>query len=130
MDSTAYFLLRIAVGASMFGHGLVRFPKLQAFSNWMTGLFEKSILPNALVLPFSFILPVAEFVVGLFLLVGLVTRQASIAGAVVMIMLVMGSCLIENWESLPSQLIHIAFFAVLIQFVNANKWAIDSLIKK
>lgn len=80
MNKTAYLLLRLAIGASMFGHGLVRLPKLNAFSDWMVGSFEKSILPQALVVPFSYVLPIAEFTVGLLLILGLFTRQALIGG--------------------------------------------------
>lgn len=117
MNKTAYLLSRIAIGTSMFGHGLVRLPKLDAFSNWMTGSFAKSMLPVALVTPFSYLLPVLEFTIGLLLLTGLFTRMALIGGCVVMIMLIFGSSALENWEAIPSQLIHVAFFAVLLNYL-------------
>jgi thiosulfate dehydrogenase [quinone] large subunit len=125
MDTIAFFLLRLAIGASMFGHGLVRLPKLQGFSAWMLGSFQKSMLPAAIVRPFSYVLPVAEFVIGLLLVLGLFTRYSLVAAAVVMIILIGGTTLIENWEALPSQLIHIAFFAVLLHFINSNKISLD-----
>ncbi|HEX8022964.1 DoxX family membrane protein [Mucilaginibacter sp.] len=127
MNTTSFLLLRLAIGASMFGHGLVRLPKLNGFSNWMVGAFEKSMLPKAMVTPFSYLLPIAEFIIGLLLLSGLFTKPALIAGALVMIILILGSCLIENWEILPSQLIHAAFFAVLLQFAANNTYSLDNL---
>ncbi|MBN9382398.1 MAG: DoxX family membrane protein [Chitinophagaceae bacterium] len=130
MDHTAFLILRLAVGASMFGHGLVRLPKLNGFSHWMVGLYEKSMLPIALVTPFSYILPILEFLIGIFLLTGLFTRASLIAGALVMIVLILGTTLIENWDALPSQLIHAAFFAVLLQYIGSNSWALDSLLKR
>lgn len=130
MNTTVFLLLRLAIGASMFGHGLVRLPRLQAFSQWMTGSFEKSLLPKALVTPFSYALPIAEFAVGLLLLLGLWTKPALVAGGLMMVMLIAGTALIENWEALPSQLVHAAFFAVLLQFVQSNGWAIDQLLNK
>jgi len=123
-------MLRLAVGASMFGHGLVRLPKLNGFSHWMVGLYEKSMLPTALVTPFSYALPILEFFIGLFLLTGLFTRVSLIAGAIVMAMLILGTTLIENWDAITSQLIHAAFFAVLIQFIGDNSWALDKAFKK
>lgn len=111
----------------MFGHGLVRLPKLNGFSTWMIGTFQKSMLPKALVTPFSYLLPVAEFTIGLLLLSGLFTKPALIAGAAVIMILIFGSCMIENWEILPSQLIHAAFFAVLLQFITSNKYSLDNL---
>lgn len=130
MNTTSFLILRLAIGASMFGHGLVRLPKLAMFSNWMVGTFEKSILPKAMVTPFSYLLPIAEFTIGLLLISGLFTKPALIGGGVVMMILIFGSCMIENWEILPSQLIHAAFFAVLLQFAANNTYALDNLLLK
>lgn len=87
-------------------------------------------MPHVMVVPFSYILPITEFIVGLLLLLGLFSRQALIGGSVVMILLIIGTTLIENWEILPSQLLHIAFFAILLQFISANTFSIDAILKK
>ncbi|WP_442590041.1 DoxX family protein [Pedobacter sp. AW31-3R] len=128
MNKTVFLLLRLAVAASMFGHGLVRLPKLAGFSAWMVGDFAKSMIPQILVVPFSYALPVAEFIIGLFLFIGLFTRISLIAGAVVMVMLIFGSCMVENFNAIPSQLIHAAFFAILLQFIEANSYCLDRKI--
>ena len=130
MNTTTFLLLRLAIATSMLGHGLVRLPKLSLFSNGMVSSFEKSFLPKILVVPFSYVLPLAEFTVGLFLLMGLITTPALISGSVIMILLIFGTTMIENWDALPSQLIHVAFFAVLLQFSQYNTWAMDNLFKK
>ncbi|WP_426585528.1 DoxX family protein [Mucilaginibacter sp. R-33] len=127
MNDLTFVILRLAAGASMFGHGLVRLPKLNSFSQWMVGTFEKSMLPKAMVTPFSYLLPIAEFIIGILLLSGLFTKPALIGGSLAMILLIFGSCLIENWEILPSQLIHAAFFAVLLQFSANNTYSLDNL---
>jgi thiosulfate dehydrogenase [quinone] large subunit len=80
-----------------------------------------------MVTPFSYLLPIAEFTIGLLLLSGLFTKPALIGGGLVMIILILGSCLIENWEILPSQLIHAAFFAILLQFAANNTYSLDNL---
>lgn len=126
----AYLLLRLAVGLSFFGHGLVRLPKLQEFSQWMTKLFENSMLPHFLVSPYSYILPVAEFVTGILLLLGVLTKQGLVAGAVVMLTLIFGSCLIEEWNALPSQLIHTLFLGVLLVYLPHNHYSIDQYRKR
>ncbi|WP_264538424.1 DoxX family membrane protein [Flavobacterium sp. N1736] len=130
METTTFLLLRLAVAISMFGHGLVRLPKLTTFSNWMIGSFENSMLPKFIVTPFSYILPIAEFTIGLLLLLGLFTKPSLLAGGFVMLALMFGTAMIENWEAIPSQLIHVAFFALLLHFIDYNSWAIDLLIKK
>lgn len=130
MNTYSFIILRFAIAASMLGHGLVRLPKLTAFSQWMVGSFKNALLPRALVTPFSYALPVAEFAVGLLLVLGLFTKPALLAGGVVMIILIVGTCLIENWEALPSQLIHVAFFALLLSYTQNNTFALDNLFKK
>lgn len=127
----SFLLARIAVGMSMFGHGLVRLPKLHGFSNWMVGQFEKSMLPDIIVTPFSYILPIAELLVGIFLLIGLFTRQTLVAGSLVMITLIFGSSMIEEWGAIPSQLIHAAFFSILLIFEKTyNIYAVDLVLEK
>ena len=128
--SIPLLFIRLGVGLSFLGHGLVRLPKLHAFSEWMTTLFAASPLPQFLVEPFSYALPVAEFVVGLLLVLGLFQKQAAVAGAIVMLFLVFGSCLIEEWSAIPSQFLHILFLAILLTQTKANAYSIDHLLKK
>lgn len=125
MNTTSFLLLRLGIGISMFGHGLVRLPKLAGFSKWVVTSFEKSLLPSAIVTPFSYALPILEFGIGTLLILGLLTKQALLAGGIVMLLLLLGTTLIENWEALPSQLIHLVFFAILIQFISSNTWSLD-----
>lgn len=121
-----YLLLRLLAGISLFGHGLVRLPKLDAFSTWMLGRFHQSMLPEALVKPFSYALPFAELLIGFLLLVGLFTHTALVAGGGVMVLLIFGSSLIEDWGAIPAQLIHGLFLVILLQYIEANNYSIDS----
>ncbi|AZI24564.1 DoxX family protein [Pedobacter sp. G11] len=126
----AYLISRLAIGLSFFGHGLVRLPKLAGFSNWMVSQFSKSLLPEFLVVPFSYILPFAEFIAGLLIIIGLFTRQGLLLAGLVSLALIFGTTMIENWEALPSQLIHVAFLSVLLAYLPHNTYAVDQIIKK
>lgn len=130
MNALVFLLLRLSIGISMFGHGLVRLPKLNAFSQWMVGSFAKSMLPAELVRPFSMVLPFAELVIGFLLLVGLFTEPALISGAVLVLLLLFGTAMVENWEAVPSQLIHLIFFTVLLQFISSNSWSLDKIFNR
>ncbi|WP_276480929.1 DoxX family membrane protein [Paraflavitalea pollutisoli] len=129
-NTVSFLLLRLGIGVSLFGHGLVRLPKLPGFSKWMTGQFAKSMLPEALVLPFSYALPIAEFAIGLLLLLGLFTRFALAAGAVTMLLLLLGTTLIEDWGAIPSQLIHLLLLAVLLSYLPLNTYAVDKAMRR
>lgn len=130
MTDLSYLLLRLVAGVSFFGHGLVRLPKLAGFSQWMTSTFAKSMLPQYLVKPFSYTLPIAEFVIGLLLILGLFSNKAILAGSIVMLILMFGTCMIENWEALPSQIIHALVLILLLQFVTSNNISLDNLLSK
>lgn len=130
MNSVSLLVARLALGVSMFGHGVVRFPKIEAFANGMTKSFEASILPASLVLPFGYILPVIEFVVGVLLIAGLFSRFALVLGSLAMIALIFGSALIEQWGYIQIQLVHIAFFVLLLNFIKQDHYSLDFLIKK
>lgn len=123
-----YLFIRLGVGMSLFGHGLVRMPKLVDFSEWMLHKFENAMLPLFLVKVFSYALPVAEFSIGLLLLLGLFTKQAAISGAILFLILIFGSCMIEEWAAIPSQLIHILFLSILLYTISNNHYSIDKKI--
>ncbi|AIY12979.1 DoxX family protein [Cellulophaga baltica] len=125
-----YVLARIVIGVSMFGHGLVRLPKLEGFKNFMVKNFENSMVPEFLVTPFAYALPILEFAVGILLIIGLFTRQALVLGAILMIMLVFGSTMIENWGIIDSQLIHALIFIGLLLGINYNYWSLDTKLNK
>jgi thiosulfate dehydrogenase (quinone) large subunit len=123
----AYGLLRLAMGVNMFVHGLVRFPKLDEFSNWMVGYFQDTFLPEILVTILAYSIPFVEFIVGLLLILGLFTRQALLVGALLMVVLIFGSCLKENWEWAAFQMIYAIFFFMLSYFIELNKISLDKL---
>jgi thiosulfate dehydrogenase [quinone] large subunit len=122
----AYFLLRLAFGFNFLGHGLVRLPKIDGFRAWMVGVFQNSLLPSFVLPAFATILPFVEFAIGLFLIIGLFTRYTLVAGALLMVALIFGSCRIEKWEFLGFQLIYTIFIGVLICLYEYNCYSLDS----
>ena len=126
--NTAYLLARPPVATSMFGHGLERIPKLQGFSCHLVDQFSKSVLPVALVRPFSYVLPFFELLTGLLLILGLFTRVGCILGVVIMLTLIFGSSMIEQWENVFTQIIYGAYFALLYYFAVYNRYSIDGLM--
>ncbi|QKJ23630.1 DoxX family protein [Poseidonibacter lekithochrous] len=123
----AYLILRLTMGANMFVHGIVRIPKLDSFNIWMVEYFQDTFLPDFLVSLLAYSIPFVELAVGIFLIVGLFTRQALLIGALLMAILVFGSCLKENWEWAAFQMIYALFFFTLSYLIELNKFSIDSI---
>jgi thiosulfate dehydrogenase (quinone) large subunit len=126
--AVAYLLTRLTIGASLFGHGLVRLPKLGAFQAQLTGEFKTSILPAMLVSVFGYALPFAELITGILLLAGSLTRAAAVAGGLVMIALVLGATSIEHFNVIGDQLVHAGFLAAVIAFRRHNRYSVDHLL--
>lgn len=121
----AYLLLRLTMGFNFLAHGIVRIPKLYSFSNWMTELFSESTVPLIIVKPFSLMLPFVELIIGILLILGLKTSKALHAGALVIVILVTGSCLIEKWDMAGGQMLYAVFFFLLSFAINLNKFSLD-----
>ena len=126
-ESITYLLARLPIAMSLFGHGLERMPKLDAFSHGMAVSFSKSILPEALVLPFGYVLPFLELITGILLLLGLFTRFAAIMGVAIMLALIFGSCMVEQWNNVFTQIIYGGYLALLYYFVEYNTISIDGV---
>jgi len=118
---TIFFFLRLPIAISLLGHGLVRLPKIEMFSNWMVTSMEKSVIPSFMILPFSYILPIAEFLLGLSLLIGFQTKYTIYSGLALMSVLILGSASIENWSAIEAQLLHSVYLGGLLWFYEKYK---------
>ena len=113
---TTFFFLRLPIAVSLLGHGLVRLPKLPAFTDWLVTTMEKSVIPEFLIVPFGYVLPIAEFLIGLSLLIGFRMKYSLFAGLALMSILIFGSSSIENWSAIESQLLHSFYLFGLVWF--------------
>jgi thiosulfate dehydrogenase [quinone] large subunit len=123
-----YLLIRLTIGASLFGHGVVRLPKLGAFHAHMVSDFKTSYLPGFLVSVSSYALPFAELSIGVLLLAGALTRASAVAGGLVMIVLVVGATSIEHFDVIGEQLVHAILLAVVVAFRGHNTYSLDRLV--
>src|SRR5271168_4312420 len=108
---TAYLVLRLALGLNIFMHGAVRFgSNYPKFIEWTAQQFAGSPLPEWSVSAFSHCIPVLEFGIGLLLILGLATRYAAIAGALVMMTLMVGMSILQKWEIVGLQMSYVLFY--------------------
>lgn len=131
MKTISVLLLRLSIGASLFIHGLVRLPKLASFATATIQSFEDTMLPEFMVIPLGYVIPIAELILGFLILIGFRTVAASVGVGLLMIVLIIGSCFQENWGALPSQFLHIVFAICVIEFYpKSNILSVDRLINK
>lgn len=127
--SLAYAILRLSFGANIFLHGLSRLLNGRAaFLAYLTHYFEHAhLIPAALLPGFAAVLPWVETTLGLLLLLGLATRFALIAGALVMTALVIGTNLAQDWEVAGLQLIYCFIYYYLLARIDLNAFSLDHL---
>lgn len=112
------FLYGFAV--SFFVHGAVRFPKLAQFAEGMSQRFEGTLLAGWPSLSFAYLIPFLECASAVLLM--LPSRKWSLKGAQLGVLtmsgIMIGTCLIEQWNLLTSQLLHTLVFLVIAFFID------------
>ncbi|WP_210149367.1 MauE/DoxX family redox-associated membrane protein [Chryseobacterium scophthalmum] len=124
---TAFFFLKLPIAISLLGHGLVRIPKLHTFSEWMVTTMEKSMIPKLVIVPFGYVLPIVEAILGILLLINFKTKYTLYSALVLMSILIFGSCSIENWSAIEAQLLHSFYLFGLFWFYEKFKTEESSL---
>jgi thiosulfate dehydrogenase [quinone] large subunit len=113
----AYLLLRVITGMDFFGHGFERIFKgthLGGFAHWMVGDMAKSPLPASLVLATGYVVPCVELVIGVLLLTGVATRHALIVAMLLVLVLMFGITMKQDWNVAGQQLLYGLVLAVLL----------------
>src|ERR1700730_9182738 len=126
----AYTILRLSFGANIMLHGLSRLlAGHAAFLGYLNHYFEKTpMVPVSLLPAFARVLPPVETGLGLLLILGLWTRFALIAGALVLMMLVIGTNLAQDWNVAGLQLIYAFLYYYLLVHRDRNVVSIDGIL--
>jgi thiosulfate dehydrogenase [quinone] large subunit len=123
---TAYALLRVILGLNIFMHGAARLlvgPGL--FMAKTIAQFAHAPLPHWSLVAFTSVLPWAEALIGLLLMLGLWTRVALIAGSLVILSLTFGVTLVQQWDIAGLQLTYAIAYAALLFLLHYNWYSID-----
>jgi thiosulfate dehydrogenase (quinone) large subunit len=126
----AYLVLRIALGLSIFMHGVVRIPHAGAFADSVVKLFAETPLPASMVRTHALALVGAETLIGLLILAGLWSRWALLIGAAMMASLIFGTALRSDWNILAIQLLYVLIYAALIAAREYNQYSLDGFLRR
>lgn len=124
IKSQAYLLARLPIGMSFLGHGLVRIPKISGFAEGMAYNLTDTVLPQKLVLVFSYVHLLVKLILGVLLLGGIAIRKSSAFEVILMCVLIFGSSLIEIWSGVSIQMFYGLYFVGLFLWADHNDIAI------
>lgn len=126
----AYTILRLSFGANIMLHGVSRLLNGRAaFLAYLNHYFEHAHLIPASSLPaFGAVLPWVETSLGLLLMLGLFSRFTLIAGALVMLCLVIGTNLAQDWVVSGLQLIYCFLYYYLMVHLDENTISLDAMM--
>jgi thiosulfate dehydrogenase [quinone] large subunit len=113
----AYLLLRLLTGMDFFGHGFARIftgTHLSGFAQGMVKSMASTPLPVLLTLATGYAVPVVELFIGTLLMLGLLTRQALTLAMLLMLVLMFGVTLKQDWATAGSQLTYGLVLSVLL----------------
>jgi len=123
--SLAHALVRVGLGVNIAMHGLVRLPDLPGFAAGLEADFADTFLPGALVYASGYGIVFAETVIGTLLVLGLFLRPVLAAGTALMIVLIFGTCLLQNWGTAGSQLVYLGIYGLLLGSAGFDRFSLD-----
>jgi thiosulfate dehydrogenase [quinone] large subunit len=128
----AYTTFRLALGINELIHGVNRIflGSLSGFVNMTQGQFENTVLPVWQVRAFATVVPIAELVIGVLLIVGLWTRWALVAAAVLMLGIIFGTALRNEWQIVFLQMFYSFMYSILLIWRRWDVWSVDAMMNK
>jgi thiosulfate dehydrogenase (quinone) large subunit len=131
-ERIAYAFLRFVFGVNICFHGVSRLlGDPAAFLAYLNQSMAHAVLVPKVAIPvLAAVLPWFEAIIGLLLLLGLFTRPALIAGSAVMILLMAGSTLAQDWNVAGLQLIYCLIYFVLLTLRERNHFSLDTLLHR
>lgn len=113
----AYLLLRLVTGLDFFMHGFARIftgTHLSGFAQGMAKSMAATPLPPSLTLASGYAIPCVELLIGTLLLLGLFTRAALTLALLLMLVLIFGVGLKQDWNVAGQQLLYALVLAILL----------------
>ncbi len=126
----AYFVFRLTLGINLFVHGAGRVfgSGAESFATTTSAEFTKTALPHGLVYAFLIVLPFVELVLGALTTVGLFTRWALTLGGLMIAVLIFGTAMRSDWNTVGVQMIYAITYYLLLVNRSANRFSLDVLL--
>ncbi|MFZ2062622.1 MAG: DoxX family protein [Candidatus Binatus sp.] len=127
----AYVVFRLSLGVNLLIHGAGRFfgAGVEGFSSRTASEFAATPLPAGLVHAFLFVLPFAEFIVGILITLGLFTRWALTLGGLLITALIFGTALRNDWPTVGIQMIYAITYYLLLLNRSDDGFSLDAFFR-
>jgi len=127
-EALAYGIFRFTFGMNIMMRGIVRIALgLPAFQNYMLTQFKDvPLMPRAFLIPFASVLPFVETLIGFCIMVGLATRTALVAGALMIAALTFGTMLRQDFTIAWLQVDYAIAFFILLALRSWNLISVDA----
>jgi len=125
----AFFTLRLALGVNELLHGVTRIfmgAGLGAFVNMTQTQFENTALPVWQVRAFATVVPIAELLIGVLLILGLWTRWALLFAALLMVGIIFGTAMRGEWQIVFLQMFYSLLYSVMLMWRRYDDWSLDA----
>ncbi len=116
------------MGVNYFNHGITRIHAIPEFTDSMVKAMAGAWMPEALVRMTATCVPPVELVFGLFLIAGLFTRLSLMVLFLLMVVLMYGVTIVQNWDVASSQLIYNIVLFILLAGLGYNQVSVDTII--
>jgi thiosulfate dehydrogenase (quinone) large subunit len=119
--------VRLALGLNIAMHGYTRLPNINGFASALVKQFAKTILPAQLIYVTAYGIAIGEALIGTCLFFGVLLRPVLVLGTLLMLLLLFGSTLIQQWEIASVQMIYVAFYVGLLVTLPCDRFSLDAL---
>jgi len=126
----AYAGFRLTLGINILVHGAGRIfgPGAEAFASTTAAEFSKTALPAGMVHAFLFVLPFVELVLGVLTTLGLFTRWALALGGLMIAVLVFGTAMRSDWNTVGVQMIYAITYYLLLVNRSSDRFSLDTVL--
>jgi thiosulfate dehydrogenase [quinone] large subunit len=128
----AYGVFRFTFGINILIHAAGRLFGAGAagFAAKTSNEFAGTPLPHGVVSAFLIVLPFAEAVLGVLLILGLFTRWTLVLGGLLIAALVFGTALRGDWTTVGIQMIYAIIYYLLLRNLADNYFSVDTLLRR
>jgi thiosulfate dehydrogenase (quinone) large subunit len=128
----AFTTLRLALGVNELVHGVNRIfiGGMAAFLDLTQTQFKDAPLPIWQVRAFAHVVPYCELTIGVLLIIGLWTRWALALAALIMVGIIFGTALRNDWQLVFLQMFYSLVYSMMLMWRRYDGWSVDALMRK